>query len=265
MNRENTFWGLILVIVGVLFLADNLGIISFSFNLLWPLLIVGLGIYILLGRNQSSSSVAPETVTIPLDGATEAHIKLEHGAGRLQISGAAPKDQLLAGSFDAMRLNTRKDGTKISATLQTAVEDSVNAAMPWNWNRSRREWDFSLNSEIPISLKIDTGASDSRLDLSETKVTSLDIDTGASSTKLVTPKNAGHTQVDISGGAASFDITIPAGVAARIRVDSGLGSVSVDEKRFPRAGKGFESADYTNATNKLDLRLEVGVSSVSIK
>jgi hypothetical protein len=79
------------------------------------------------------------------------------------------------------------------------------------------------------------------------------------------PKKAGHTKAEISGGAASFEVTIPKGVAAKIRVDSGLGSVVVDEERFPRAGKGYQSANYDSAANTVDLRLEAGVSSIKIR
>ena len=266
MSRDSIFWGVVLLAVGSLFLASNLGYIAFDLNLLWPLFIIALGLYILLGRYASSpSEVASQEVSVPLDGATEATVRLEHGAGRLLITGSTPKGMLLAGSFDSMRLNTSKSGSKLKVTLHTAVEDTLMFIFPWNWSRGRRTWKFGLTPEVPLSLKIESGASESNLDLSESKVVDLDIDTGASSTTILMPKAAGHTKAEISGGAASFDVTIPKGVAAKIRVESGLGSVSVDENRFPRAGKAYQSADYDSAANTLDLRLEVGVSSVTIR
>ncbi len=265
MPRDNIFWGLVLLVVGSLFLADNLGYINFELRMLWPFFIILLGIYILLGRNAAPNSAPAENISVPLEGAKEVSVKLEHGAGRLVISGAAPKDQALTGTFNAMRLSSRMEGSKLNVNLRTAVEGTFLFIFPWNWSRGHRTWEFSLNPEVPISLKIETGASDNRLDLSEAKVIDLDIDTGASSTTILMPKSAGHTKTDISGGAASFDITVPDGVAASIRVDSGLGSVSIDEARFPRAGKSYQSADYDKAANTLDLRLEVGVSSVTIR
>ena len=265
MSRDNMFWGVVLLAVGSLFLADNLGYIAFDLNLLWPLFVIALGLNILLRRYSAPSNGSAQKISVPLDGAEEASVRLEHGAGRLRISDSAPQDQLLAGDFDALRLSSRKDGSKLEVTLRTAVEDTFLLIFPWNWSRGLRTWEFGLNPDIPISLKIEGGASENQLDLSETKVVALDIDTGASSTSIIMPKKAGHTKAEISGGAASFDITIPKAVAARIRVDSGLGSVSVDEGRFPRAGKGYQSTDYDKAANTLDLRLEVGVSSVTIK
>jgi hypothetical protein len=164
-----------------------------------------------------------------------------------------------------MSLTTKKDGSKLNVRLSTSIEESFTGILPWNWHSRRRQWDFALNPNIPISLKVECGASDTRLDLSPLKITNLDIDTGASSTSVTMPATAGFTRAEISGGAASFDITVPKGVSASIRVESGLGSVSVDQTRFPRSGNRYESTDYASAANKLDLKIEVGVSSVSIK
>ncbi|MEX2160381.1 MAG: toast rack family protein [Anaerolineales bacterium] len=265
MSRHNVFWGVILILIGAIFLADTFGGLTLGIRLIWPLLIVALGVYILMGSSWASKDLETQEVSVPLDGAKQASIRLEHGAGRVRISGAASKGALLSGSFEAMRMETRKSGSKLDVRLRTAVEDAAFWVFPWNWHRGRRGWDFSLNPDVPIALKIETGASENRLDLSELTIERLDIDTGASSTTVVMPKKAGHTDAEISGGAASFDITIPKGVAARIEVQSGLGSVNVDEGRFPRAGKAYQSENYKSAANTLDLRIEVGVSSVSIR
>ena len=50
MSRDNIFWGVVLLVAGSLFLASNLGYLAFNLNLLWPLFIIALGLYILLGR-----------------------------------------------------------------------------------------------------------------------------------------------------------------------------------------------------------------------
>jgi hypothetical protein len=54
-------------------------------------------------------------------------------------------------------------------------------------------------------------------------------------------------------------------VAADIRVESGLADINIDQTRFPRTGKHYISPDYETAANKIDLRLETGVSSVKIR
>jgi hypothetical protein len=265
MSRHNIFWGVILIVVGGLFLADNLGYVNFSFRLLWPLGLVALGAYILLSRGWESEVATEQDVTVPLDGAKEASVRLEYGAGTVRIAGTTQASELLAGKFSSMKLLTSKEGDKLIARLSTAVEQSIVGMLPWNWSGSGRQWDFALNPNIPISLKVESGAADTRIDLSETKTTKLKIETGASSNAITLPRAAGYTKVDISGGAASFDIRVPDGVAARIRVESGLGSISVDQTRFPRTGKHYESPDYETAANKVEIKIEVGVSSVTVK
>jgi hypothetical protein len=265
MSRDNLFWGLLLLIAGAILLGNNLGYFSFDARLLWPLFIILLGVYILIGRSFSGRAMESKHVSLPLDGAKSAVIHVEHGAGQIRISGAAGKDELLSGDFGYMELTSQKSGDKLSARLKTTLSGGMIWMFPWNWNSRGHEWDFALNSMIPLTLDIDTGASENRLDLSEIKLDKLDLDTGASSTSIILPKNAGHSRVEISCGAASVNIEIPEGVAADIRSDSGLADISIDERRFPRSGKHYISPDYDTATNKVDIRLETGVSSIKVR
>jgi hypothetical protein len=68
----------------------------------------------------------------------------------------------------------------------------------------------------------------------------------------------------VSSGAASVNIRIPQGVAARIRWRGGLSSINVDPSRFPRFGDTYQSPDYDSAANKVDLDVEMGVGSVTV-
>ena len=66
-------------------------------------------------------------------------------------------------------------------------------------------------------------------------------------------------------GAASLTFLVPTGVAARIGTKMGLGSIQVDESRFPRMGDGYQSTDYATAENRVDLDIQGGVGSVRIR
>jgi hypothetical protein len=266
MSRHNLFWGFFLIAVGGLFLADNLGYIQFQIGLLWPIFLVFLGVYILIGRNFAPSwNSSAEKMAVPLDGAKEAHIRIEHGAGRLHISGKAGAQELLSGKFDHVDLSSKRSGDDLKVSLKSRWGENMMWAFPWNWGSYRHEWDFALNGDVPISLDIDSGASESHLDLRELKIKKIDLDTGASSNVMILPEKAGFTKVDISSGAASHEVTVPAGVAADIRIESGLSGIDIDEKRFPRAGKHYTSPDYATAANKVEINVETGVSSVTIK
>jgi hypothetical protein len=117
---------------------------------------------------------------------------------------------------------------------------------------------------VPLSLKCETGASKSALDLRDLKVTELELETGASSTEVTLPANAGYTRVKVEAGAARVDIRVPGGVAGRIRTSAGLASIAVDETRFPGIDNRYQSPDYETAINKVDIVVETGVGAVSI-
>lgn len=265
MSTGKLFWGFVLLIVGSFFLADNLGYLPFNPGLLWPLLIILLGIFVILGARFSAGDGEIQSIDLDLDGTKRARVKLEHGAGRVRLSGAAPAGKLIQGEFRHLDLRSQRSGDTANLSLKSNIGEQFLFMFPWNWGGTRHAWDFALNADIPLSIEVESGASELTLDLRQLKIESLELETGASSSKVFLPEAAGFTQAAISAGAASVDITVPEGVAADIRVESGLGSVSVDQTRFPRNGKRYTSPDYAAAVNKVEINVETGVSSTTIR
>ncbi|MCW5876359.1 MAG: hypothetical protein KIS85_05685 [Anaerolineales bacterium] len=263
MNRHNMFWGAALILVGAAFLASNMGLVSLQWPLLWPLFFILLGVYVLLSRSWQPSEQVSE-FNIPLEGAKAGTLKMEHGAGKIRLAGGGNAADLISGRSAGLTHKAHREGDVLKVKISTAF-GSPESFFPWNWGLGYRDWQLQLNPKVPTTLKVESGASESILDLRNTKVTELKVETGASSTTITMPERAGHTRARISGGAASFQIIIPDGVAARIEVESGLGSVKVAEERFPRSGGAYQSPDFAGAANKLDLRIEAGVSSITIE
>ena len=261
--RGNLFWGIVLIFLAVLLLASQQGWIKGDiFGYFWPVVVILFGIWLLTGAfGRGRSTATAQALSIPLENARSARIKLDHGAGRLNIQAGTASTELLNGSFGAeVDTRTHFDADQLQVKLR-------NSPHFWAWYPGESlDWDIRLNGEIPLSLKIDSGASSTTLDLTNLKVVDLDIDTGASSTEVSLPANAGNTRVDIDSGASSLILHIPTGVAARIRVKSGIASVNVDANRFPRQDGGlYQSADYTTAANRADITIDTGVGSVEIK
>jgi hypothetical protein len=113
-------------------------------------------------------------------------------------------------------------------------------------------------------LRLDTGASQSELDLRDLKVTDLRVNTGASKTDLTLPANAGKTDVRVELGAASVDMVVPEGVAARIRSEHGAAAVEINTARFPYSNGIYESVDYSSAQNKVDIMIQAGAGRVVV-
>jgi len=263
MRRNAFFWGSIFILFGILWMLRNAGIITFNiWDVFWPLFLMLLGIWILVGPLFGGKLSAGEPVSVPLEGAARARVRINHGAGRMNIKGEPLAGNLLSGTFNrGLRVNSKLEADQLNVNLRTPE-----VFVPWLWGPgTAMDWTFSLNNAIPLSLRFSTGASQSHIDLSELLVTDLVLETGVSETRLVMPAHAGLTTARVQSGVSSVYVTIPEGVSARISVQSGLAGVSINRDRFPRQTGGYQSPDYDTATNKIDLRIETGLGSVEVK
>lgn len=268
MGRSTLFWGVILILIGALLLLNNLGVLDVNiWSLIWPVFLIALGLWILWRIVAGPRPVEAEEVVIPLEGAAQARVHIRHGAGRLHVDAGAGPGELVAGTFGGgLDHRVRRDGDMLDVEMRVPSDAFPAFALPWMWGQGGAlDWSFSLNGEIPLSLDLETGASDMRLDLTDLRVTDLRLQTGASATDLTLPANAGHTRAEIRSGAASVNIRVPSGVAARIRIKGGLAGITVDQNRFPRMGDTYQSADYDTALNKVDVDIETGVGSVEVR
>ena len=260
--RGGLFWGIVLIILAALLLFSQQGWLKGDIlSYFWPVVVILFGIWLLVGAlGKGRTGAAAQKLSIPLESARSARIKLDHAAGRLNVRAGASSTEVLNGDFDTeVDYKSQLQADQLQVKLR-------NSPHFWAWVPGESlDWDIRLNGDIPLVLKIDSGASASILDLTDLKVVELDINTGASSTEVKLPANAGTTLVDIDSGAASLNIHIPTGVAARIKVKSGIASVNVDLSRFPRLDGGlYQSADYAAAANHADITNDTGVGSVDI-
>jgi len=261
MRRNTFFWGSVFILAGFLFLLDNLGIIRIDvWSLIWPLVLIALGVWTLSGvlfRRPASS----EHINIPLEGASKANLQFQHGAGRLRIFSQSMLGDLIEGDFEGgAEVHSSHAGDQLDVKLNPPVP-----GFSFPWSGRGFSWSVGINSDVSLSIDLETGANEAQVDLDGLKVSDLHLKSGASSTELTLPSNAGFTQVKVEAGAASVNIHIPSGVAARIKTSGGLSSFNVDTSRFPRSGDGYQSPDYESAVNKADIEVEMGVGSVTVR
>jgi hypothetical protein len=64
---------------------------------------------------------------------------------------------------------------------------------------------------------------------------------------------------------ASLHLEVPEGVAARIRSRMALGRTTVNESRFPRTIDGYASPDFMTAPHRVDIEVQGGVGSITIR
>jgi hypothetical protein len=262
MRRGAFFWGVVLVVVGMVLLLDNLGLLG-NLNV-WPLLWSGFliiaGAWMLVGHF-FRKKLTSEHASVPLDGAGRAIVRFQHGAGRLGVHPLDSPTELVSGDFaGGVEVSNRVESDARRVTL--AVPTHI---FPFDWLPGETlDWSVGLNRSTPLELEFQTGANESILDLTDLLVTRLRLESGASNTSINLPRAAGQTSVHVEAGAAQVSIVVPQGVAARIRTEGGAMGSNIDTVRFPRSGSAYQSPDYETAANRADIHVQMGAGSVQV-
>lgn len=251
MRNGTLFWGAVLILLGMLML---LGAMEYF----WPIVLIVVGGWILAGAYFRTSGKS-ESVAVDLQGAHEVSLKLNHGAGRLNVTGGASMGKALEGECtEGVRVNSHRAGDKLDVRV-SADPMHVSFVM----TPRGLDWNLRLSNEVPFTLELETGANQSVVDLREVRVTRLNVQTGASSTDITLPAS-GHVTAEAHVGAAELKLRVPQGVAGRIRSQSGLAEIDVDRNRFPYLNGVYESPDFGTNPNRVDISIEAGVGKVSV-
>jgi len=284
----------LLIIIGLGFLLANLGLLPEawwrSLWRLWPLILVLFGLEILLGR-QRWGAIASLAVVLALAGAgfaylysqgyvtpstsatdsweveradlTSAQIDIDFGAGSLYLEGLPSlSPQLLAADFQGLYSSLNKDFRRSGGKGIVKLSPTAGRV---NFPDQTQEWRLRLSPRLPLELAVKAGAADVNLDLASLTVTQLRIDLGAANGVVRFPREAGSTQATIKAGASSLTLEIPPGVAARIKPSLGLASLNIDESRFPHRDEYYVSSDFESASQRLDVSIDSGVSSITVR
>ncbi len=251
-------WPVVLVAIGVAFLlatTDTLGIgLGELIGRWWPVGLLVLGAWFLVGAFWRATPAAEE-LSLPLAGAASADIRVRFGAGELSMARSA-SGSLVDGRF-AGGVVHRERGSG-------AVDLSPDVDHAWGWVDRPFDWQMGITGEVPLDLRLETGAARVTLDASDLLLRSLRLQTGASQTRVALPRAAGETRVSAEAGAAEVVFSVPAGVAARVRSRVALGTTQVDTGRFPRTTDGYESPDYATAEHRVEIDLQGGVGTFRV-
>lgn len=286
----------VLIAAGALLLLNNLGLLSWgvwaALLRFWPVLLIAVGLDIIVGRRatwisalialaallalallagpwggwsfHTPAPAASAAISQGLDGARRAAVELAPGVGTLRVSAMAEPDGLIAGTAETYanerldRTFSVYDGTAFFTLRSEQIQ-------PWQstggWDT--RSWDLQLNPEVPTRLMIAGGVGRTEADLSKLSLMSLDVDAGVGDVRLTLPAT-GRLEAQISAGVGEVTVTIPPGMAARITVSGGLGQTRV-LGTYDRSGDTYTTPGYATAENRIDLTIEGGVGSVTVK
>lgn len=287
---------LVLIAVGVLLLAANLGWFSWGdlgrLLSLWPVALIAVGVdiftagrYRLLviagavvvalllwsgtGGTRGAGSwfgapgPAAETVDVRHDlaGATAGRVTLDLGVGRVVVDGEAPSGVLVEGTIRTGRGETiRQTADTSGAVRQVRIASAQAPGLNVGAGEDRR-WELSLSRQVPVELSVSAGVGQTTIDLSRVQLTGVVYRGGVGESTVTLPPGSYDGSFDMGVGSATIEL--PRGAAVRLVVSTGLGRVNVTGG-LRRDGNVYTSDGYEGATDRITLRVNGGVGSIDV-
>lgn len=217
-----------------------------------------------------------ESETVELGDAASVRVKIDMGAGELDVAGGAA--ELLEANFtyNVAELKPEVDYSGGTLTVRTPDVDTGIGSL-WDADEYRYEWDLRLNDDVPMELQVSVGAGRTNLKLGSLSLTELDVAGGAGEVLVDLSGSASLTRLDIGSGAGALTVnltgtwqndleaSIGGGVGKRILIlprDTGVRvKVAVGVGDVDAAGLTKEGEYYTNdayGQSEVTLYIEVG-------
>lgn len=192
--------------------------------------------------------------------AKRADITIRGGAGLITVQGGTDllAEGKLISNFSTVSTSSKMADGKQEAVVEAYGDGGMMMSRGW-----KNDLTAAITQQIPVRLKVDGGAASLQLDLTRVIAEAVEVNTGASKVDLALGDKAADSKVYINAGASSVDIELPKSLGAKVTMKSAL--TSSDLPGFEKIGdntyatKGFDSAE-----KKVELNLELGVSSVRI-
>ncbi len=290
------FWGLLLVIIGVLFLGYNMhwwpDIQWQHLWYFWPwlLIIFGVGlivkrwrygwiiisivllaglffIYALIFTSKpifnlkmpaQNATDTPIDIAIP-QGVNQAKLTLNCGAIKMDIKGDSPK--LMTGNMTSNLVKPKIEQKVIDNKVDIILSMEKTSG---GWRLYQNTLELSLSNQIPWELVVNCGASDLQFDLSNLQIAKLDFQAGASSANFkIGPNIVDQSNFSLDFGASNLNILLSKDIGFDLTVESPLSSRHLTD--FNQISENhFQTKNYTTAIKHVTLVIKAGASSINI-
>lgn len=262
-RRGVSLWAIILIAAGVLWLLGDANILSgANFSVLlrvWPLILIGFGLHMLLGRQSPTLSlliggallllivglmiVGPsiglaaqidaveEHFSEPIEDAESARIELGLGVGSTTLNALDDGSML----FDAdlrhvgeveYRVNESGDEKIVTLTQNESSGGSFTwFGLPFT-PEDQLYWHIGLTDRVPLALQLNGGVGEAHIDLTDIQLTELDYNGGVGATTLILPEGTYDASVNI--GVGELSIRLVEGAVTTLDLNGGVGGVVLD-------------------------------------
>ncbi|MBP6385177.1 MAG: hypothetical protein KA313_06975 [Pseudarcicella sp.] len=313
MKNANLFSGILLLVVGFLFLGLQLDWFQISWYAIlkyWPVLLIILGLLMFFGKSDKTSTlliVILMAIAIPLslsykvkntvsdkltqieknitnkgfdinidtddqtasnyqtleypleNNTTTSKLEIEGGASQMTINGET--NQLITTKYllNNKKINATKtiseDGAKIKLSLDDKNADNNNIDFGDKVN-------ISLHPNINWELDVDFGAGTIDYNFSNIKLKNLKLDIGAATSNITIGEKQKQSTIEINTGLSKIALNIPKNSGCKVEQITALNDSEL--KDFVKVGNHWETQNYKNASNKIDIRYQGGLAKFKI-
>jgi hypothetical protein len=216
------------------------------------------------GTQQEVGNMQRESKSVDPQNAQSARVKLQMGAGEMNLTGGA--DQLMEGDFSynvaewKPTVSYDVSGDKGELVVRQGGSEGSNLT-----GEARNEWDISLNDELPTDLVVQMGAGESDLDLDNLTLEGLKLQMGAGKTTVdLTGDYAQDFDASIQGGVGEATVLLPSEVGVKAKAEGGLGKINAAEG-LKRVGDSYVNDAYGESDVNLSVDVKGGVGEINLE
>ncbi len=241
-----------------------------------------------------AKKIFTQNLSEPLGDVKTAKFNFSAGTGNLTIDPLGNGDVFLAsGTLEYLEKQDpptwsvdRQDG-QATLTLKASGGKQTGFHLPWAACNGETNWQIQLNPTITADVTAHSGGGNVKLDLSGMRITQVSADSGGGNMSMILPDHVanlsvtaksgggnvsvdlgsdttGSNNVNATSGAGNVVVRLPAGIAARIQVSTGMGKLIVDPC-FSQIDKNhYETPNYENAADKVEILAKSGAGNVSV-
>ncbi len=215
------------------------------------------------GGKQQVGKMQRQSESVDPKNAQSARVRLEMGAGELNLTGGA--DRLMEGDFShnvadwKPKVNYEVSGNKGELVVRQGSGGGVRLG-----GDARNEWDIRLNDELPTDLAVQMGAGESDLDLDSLTLTGLSLQMGAGKTTVdLTGDYSRDFDASIEGGVGEATVLLPSEVGVRAKARGGLGKINAEG--LQRVGDAYVNDAYGESEVNLRVDVQGGIGKINLE
>jgi hypothetical protein len=250
--------------VGIVFNRRYLGIWGALAGAVIMVVVLALAIWQLNGQLLSAAAAPGTRVTQRLENASKANVSITRADGSLYVKALSEPSALVDGVVrlpESEKLNTSYTVQDGVANFTVRSDGAFVGLGPVNsdWYR----WDLGLSPNVPTSLRVDQGAGNTVMDLSEMQVNTLTENQAVGSTTITLPQT-GDVQVRLNAAIGAATVIVPQGAGIQLHVSGVLVGADVPPE-YEHQGVLYTSPNYESSAHHMDIYISTAIGSLTVR